>query len=39
MTEESNKVREQNKKDDPKSTDKENVFDHNEQTADYKKAD
>ncbi len=32
-------VRKQNKKDDPKSTDKEDVFDHNEKNADYKNAD
>lgn len=32
-------VKSQNKKDDPESTDKENVFDHNPKNADYKKAD
>ena len=32
-------VKSQNKKDDPESTDKQNVFDHNPKNADYKKAD
>ncbi|CDX64715.1 MULTISPECIES: hypothetical protein [Leuconostoc] len=32
-------VKKQNKKDDPNSTDKENVFEHNPKNADYKKAD
>ena len=39
IAEENNEVKKQNKKDDPKSNDKENIFDHNDQTADYKKAD
>lgn len=39
IAEENNEVEKRNKKDDPKSNDKENIFDHNDQTADYKKAD
>lgn len=39
IAEENNEVKKQNKKDDPKSNDEENIFDHNDQTADYKKAD
>ncbi|WP_268817188.1 hypothetical protein [Pediococcus pentosaceus] len=39
IAEENNEVKKQNKKDDPKSNDKENIFGHNGQTADYKKAD
>lgn len=38
IAEGNNEVKKQNKKDDPKSNDKENIFDHNDQTADYKKA-
>jgi len=37
IAEENNEVKKQNKKDDPKSNDEENIFDHNDQTADYKK--
>ncbi|WP_258183342.1 hypothetical protein [Leuconostoc citreum] len=36
---EKNYTQEQNKKDDPESTDKENVYDHDPKNADYKKAD
>lgn len=39
IAEGNNEVKKQNKKDDPKSNDKENIFDHNDQTADCKKAD
>ena len=39
IAEGNNEVKKQNKKGDPKSNDKENIFDHDDQTADYKKAD
>jgi len=39
MTDKEIDVKEQNKKNDPNSTDKENVYNHNPKNADYKKAD
>ena len=39
MTDKEIDVKEQNKKNDPNSTDKENVYNHDPKNADYKKAD
>jgi len=38
-TDAQNELAQKNKKDDPKSTDKEDVYNHDPKNADYKKAD